>query len=567
MTDTSLRTALTVIASLGLAASSVGLGGCGGGDTMEKGAGENAAPGATGGVAGKGGAFPGAGGSAVVGAGGSQSTGATGGAAGSGTGGAGGVPPEPPPDPEKELESSFEAPVATNRFVWTANPTTNRVALINAETFEVGLADTGLAPTTVAGLPGGQDGAIVLNAGSEDATVVTVSDDGVISTTTVDTHPGANAVTVSPNGAFAVAWTDAARFEEGTLDPIDGLQDITIVDLRAEPRGTVLSVGYRPSRIMFDDAETQAFVVTLEGLCVVELGGEPRTGQLVELTEEAITDQGARDVSVTPDGSLAVVRVDSTQTLGFVDLESGARTTLDLGAYVTDLDLSSDGSLAFAVAGAKLVVVPVPPGDVRPEELVRASVTGAVGRSVSLSPNASLALLYSNADDDPYLSVLTTDDGWANFAGHALDLYAPVLAAFASPDALHGIAFQSTAPGSRKGGAFSIVSAQPDRAPKIVGTDAPPIAVAFAPDGANAVIATRDLDKSKYGMYLVHLENLEENFVSLPSPPLAAGMVPQAQRAFVAQAHPEGRITFVDLETGAARTLTGFELAAKVVEQ
>jgi hypothetical protein len=44
-------------------------------------------------------------------------------------------------------------------------------------------------------------------------------------------------------------------------------------------------------------------------------------------------------------------------------------------------------------------------------------------------------------------------------------------------------------------------------------------------------------------------------------------MVPVARRAFVAQAHPEGRITFVDLETGAARTLTGFELAAKVVEQ
>jgi hypothetical protein len=111
------------------------------------------------------------------------------------------------------------------------------------------------------------------------------------------------------------------------------------------------------------------------------------------------------------------------------------------------------------------------------------------------------------------------------------------------------------------------VSAQPDRAPKIIGTDAPPIAVAFTPDGANAVVATRDLDKSEYGMYLVHLDNLEENFVTLPSPPLAAGMVPDAKRAFVAQAHPEGRITFVHLESGEARTLTGFELTAKVVDQ
>jgi hypothetical protein len=557
VTKPSLSTLLTVLACLGLGVSSVTLGGCGG-DT------EGSAPASEVGSGGSGtGAFPSTAGTSNVSSGG-------GGGTGPGTGGSGGsagTGVEPPPDPELELESAFEAPVATNRFVWTANTTTNRIALINAETFEVALAETGLAPTTVAGLPGGQDGAIVLNAGSEDATVVRVSEEGEITTTTVETHSGANAIAVSPSGAFAVAWTDASQFAENELDPIDGLQDITVIDLGAAPRSTILSVGYRPSRVTFDAGETRAFIVTEPGLSVVELGGEPRAGQLVQLTDAEIVDQAARDVSVTPDGSLAVVRVDSTQTLGFVDIESGTRTTLDLGAYVTDLDLSSDGSQAFAVAGAKLVVVPVPPGDVRPEDLVRASVTGAVGRSVSLSPDASLALLYSNAEDHPYLSVLTTSNGWADFEGHALDLHAPVRAAFASPDALHGIAFQSTAPGSRKAGAFSIVSAQADRAPKIVGTDAPPVAVAFTPDGADAVIATRDLEKSKYGMYLVHLENLEESFVSLPSPPLAAGMVPEAKRAFVAQAHPEGRITFVDLETGAARTLTGFELAAKVVEQ
>jgi hypothetical protein len=407
----------------------------------------------------------------------------------------------------------------------------------------------------------------VLNAGSEDATVVLVSEEGEITTSTVDTHAGANAVTVSPSGAFAIAWTDAAEFEPNELDPTDGFQDITVIDLGVEPRGTVLSVGYRPSRVTFDAAETRAFVVTEPGLSVVELGGEPRAGQLVELTDDPIEDQAARDVSVTPDGSLAVVRVDSTRTLGFVDLATGRRTALDLGAYVTDLDLARDGSRAFAVAGAELVVVPVPPGDVNPADLTRASAVGAVGRSVSLSPDASLALLYSNAEQNPILSVLTSANGWTDFEGHALDLHAPVRAAFAAPDALHGIVFQATAPGSRKAGAFSIVSAQADRAPKIVGTDAPPIAVAFTPDGADAVIATRDLVRLKYGMYLVHLDNLEENFVSLPSPPLAAGMVPEAKRAFVAQAHPEGRITFVHLETGETRTLTGFELTAKVVER
>jgi hypothetical protein len=154
----------------------------------------------------------------------------------------------------------------------------------------------------------------------------------------------------------------------------------------------------------------------------------------------------------------------------------------------------------------------------------------------------------------------------ADAVGRSVDLKAPVQAVFAAPDARHAIALQATLPGSRKRGAFSLVTAQMDRSPKIVGTDAAPMAVAFSPDGAEAVIATRDLTQKLYGVYLVQLDNLEENFLPLSSPPLAAGMVPRAGRAFVAQAHPEGRITFLDLADGSSRTLTGFELAAQIVE-
>jgi hypothetical protein len=34
----------------------------------------------------------------------------------------------------------------------------------------------------------------------------------------------------------------------------------------------------------------------------------------------------------------------------------------------------------------------------------------------------------------------------------------------------------------------------------------------------------------------------------------------------VAQEHVEGRVTFVDLETGSEKTVTGYELSSKVVE-
>jgi hypothetical protein len=477
--------------------------------------------------------------------------------------GTGGVPPEP----EVEIESTYEAPVATDRFVWAANPETGRVALINAETFDVRLAEAGLSPTVVAAVPRAEDGtdaALVLNTGSEDATLLEINGAGELTRAMVDTHAGANTVAVTPSGRFAIVWTDAAVAGEA-LDPTDSAQDITVVNLSGELEGTQLSVGFRPSRVVFDEAEERAFVVTEPGLSVIELGASPRVGGHVELTASP-ADANARDVSVTPDGEIALVRLDGSTSLGVVSIASGEREEVELGNFVTDLDLSSDGRRAFAVVGDELVVIPVPVAGADPSTFTRARVTDVVIRSVALSPDATLALLYSNASPSPYLTVLSASEDFADAVGRSLDLKAPVQAVFAAPDARHAIALQATAPGSRKRGAFSLVTAQMDRAPKIVGTDAAPMAVAFSPDGAEAVIATRDLTQKLYGAYLIHLENLEENFLPLASPPLAAGMVPRAGRAFVAQAHPEGRITFLDLADGSSRTLTGFELAAQIVE-
>jgi hypothetical protein len=514
---------------------------------------------------------PGVGGTGLGGAAGAMGV-PVGGTSTSGSAGVGGMP-EPPPM-EDELESAFEAPVATDRFVWTANPESGNVALIDATTQVIRLARAGFQPTTVAGLPGAEDedGAVVLNAGSADATVLRVASDDSLTTHTVETHGGANAVTVSPSGRWAIAWTDAAKIEPMMLDATDGLQDVTVIALTEEPTSTILSVGYRPSRVVFDADEERALIVTEPGLSVIELGDASRVSALVELTDDPVDDPAARDVSITPDGALALVRVEGRKELGLVDVASGDRQSVDLGDFVSDLDLSEDGSTAFAIIGSSqatvstLVVIPVPVTSTDASSFERAFVPNVVSRSVSISPDGSLALLYSNAVDSPYLGVLTSSDGWTSYESRAIDVKAPVRAVFAAPQGLHGIAFQGTTPESVKKGAFSLVSAESNRAPKIIGTDAPPISVAFTPDGAHAVVAVSERVLKRYGVYLVHLENLEENLITLPSPPLAAGIVPAANRAFVAQAHPEGRITFVDLDDGTFRTLTGFELAGRVVE-
>src|SRR5688500_9380242 len=71
-------------------------------------------------------------------AGGTGTTTGTGGSTGGG-----GIDPSNPgsrdaaPPPETEVEKAFEAPVATERYVWATNPKTGRVALIDATTFQV----------------------------------------------------------------------------------------------------------------------------------------------------------------------------------------------------------------------------------------------------------------------------------------------------------------------------------------------------------------------------------------------------------------------------------------------
>jgi hypothetical protein len=101
---------------------------------------------------------------------------------------------------------------------------------------------------------------------------------------------------------------------------------------------------------------------------------------------------------------------------------------------------------------------------------------------------------------------------------------------------------------------------------KIVGTDAPPNAVALSPTSDRAVITERDDKKKIFGVYLAKLPELAVVRYPLASPPIAAGVVGGARRAYVAQQHPDGRITFLDLDSGLARTLTGFELAARIVD-
>lgn len=517
------------------------------------------------------------------------------------------TPEDPELPPELELEQDFRTPVSTGRFVWTANPDSNRVALVDAKTFAVATLDAGFAPTYLAALPPRQDelnGAIVINSLSADATVFLASDTNDVHTSdAIPIHEGANAWSISESGRWAIAWTNARQIE--TADPTEGFQDVSVIDLEGYPQTdpvvTRVSVGYRPTGIFVAADESQAFAVTEPGVSLIQLTGAagPRV-----LKDIVVADEPAAEVEITPDGKLALARQRDSAALVLVDLDTSERRFVQLPDVVTDLDLSHDGSFAVAVvrgvfqrgdessaaggqagqsgwAGAggeattpgsggagpvepgfgdsTVVILPVPDIYGALDDFSSISLAELVG-SVVVPADGDNVLLYTNAIDSDRVTILNG----ATHEYRTVELKAPVRALFATQDGEHALGLLAPPEGSSKAGAFSLIPVVRELPPKLEGTLAPGFGVAMS--NGSAVVTTLDADGSVFEGYIAQFPSLRVDPVELPSAPTASGIVLEANVAFVAQEHPEGRITFVDLDDASARTLTGFELGVKVID-
>jgi hypothetical protein len=478
-----------------------------------------------------------------------------------GGGSGGGLPAE------EELESNFLSPVATGRFVWVANPSSGRVAFLDAESLAVQLIEAGNGPTHLAPLPSleGADRTLVLNVLSLDATVLSAKD-GVLTARTLAVPSGGNTWAVDGSGRYALAWTDASKIPGA--DPLDGFQDLTVLDL-VNDSSTALSVGYRPVAVAFAQDSSRAFVVTQDGIAVVTLGDAPAVSKNLPLTD---APQGAttRDVVITPDGALALVRLEGATAVTVVKLGDGSRSEVELGGVVTDLDLAPGGQVAVAVVRelGKVALLRLP--EIADDGAALTELTVGTGENVvgsaALAAQSPVAFLYSNAASNP---LLTTVDVSADLPEpRSVLLRAPVGAVFPTQDAVGAVVVHTKAPeGSTSSykAALSVVRVADQLPPKIVGLEAPVTAVAVSPTGDHALVAVGDEKAGPWRAALIKLKTQQVIELALPSPPIAAGIVPEVKRGYVAQKHPEGRITFIDLETGEARTLTGFELAAQVV--
>jgi len=483
----------------------------------------------------------------------------------SSSGGSPGAAGASAPPPEREVESDYEAPVATGNFVWIANPKSGRVAYIDATTLQVRTVEAGNGPTYLASVPGqASDTTVVLNVLSKDATILRAVN-GKIDAKTLPTAGQANSIAFSADGRFAIAWADSRKVDKAPKT--EGFQDLTVLDL-LNNTSMILAVGYRPVAVGFATGQARAYAVTQDGVSILDLTSTPKLVKNVAISDTPNEDPGTRDVFVTKDGKYAFIRRDDSAEITAVELETETRTTITLPGKVTDLDLADTGDRAVAVVRdtAQAVILPIPGIVSAPDSGTTVTITGETIGSVSIAPGGARGLLYTNALATERVTVLELQA--ATF--RTVKLYSPVLGVFSSPDAQHAVVLHDKTEGpSGSGaapGAFSLVPVGQSLPAKIVATKSTPVAVAVTND--RAVVAERNnkTGTGVYGAYLARLPSLMVDRYDLASPPIAVGVVAGAKRAFIAQEHPEGRLTFVDLETGIARTLTGFELASRVVD-
>jgi hypothetical protein len=306
-------------------------------------------------------------------------------------------------------------------------------------------------------------------------------------------------------------------------------------------------------------------------------GGGALSDVIVAANEDGSTSVSTTpDVSFTPDAQYALVRIDGSPVITMVSMADGTAVPVALPSPATDLTIAP-GTGAFAVAVmrelSEVAILPLPGVFSDPTSFTTVSIPNQVIGRALVTADGKSALLFTAAAPVPALTVLTLG---AQPSYRTVTLHAPVLAVFPTPDGRNAVVLHQVTPtpGSTIEGAFSIVPVTEDLPPIIQGVPAPPTAVAIDPTSSYALVSIRDDTSSTFGFYLGLMPSLQIIPYTLASAPIAVGMAAGASRGYVAQDYPEGRITFVDLNGASgcdastcnpARTITGFELASRIV--
>jgi hypothetical protein len=501
--------------------------------------------------------------------------------------------------PERETSVDFQLPQASEHYVYAVNPSAGTVAIIDANTQAIQTIKTGALPTYLRTLEGSDD-AIVLNIGSNKASIIRMRDSKPAKSD-VPVNAGANAIAVAPDGKHAVVYYNASYMTAGkTPGSYQDVAVLTIGDSADDGDAAVsMTVGFQPRDVFFDSQSTRAFVVTEDGVSVLsfEQINEEGPGIAKLVTFGSNVDQKNSDVAITPDGRFGLARTDDQSTLHLVELATGKVRTLDLAlAYqpapvvaaddagvedrpviVTDLDLMPNGREALAALRNQSAVVrlALPEAFEDPKRVSTIHVAGAVVGSLTVAPDGKSALAYTTATNLERAAIVPLEgkDGPRNVL-----LRKAVKAVAYTPDSRTAIITHEKLPGApdepglspevqvdRSYGYSLLRLATGDVKLQRTATELGPIAM--VPDASFLFILFRDDNQGIKEVQRVALNSfLVDPIIGLENPPISMGVARASGAVFVNLEHPDGRMTFIDWNDPIEKlkTVTGFELNSRI---
>jgi hypothetical protein len=523
--------------------------------------------------------------------------------------------------PEQE-EFLVREVAATDTFVFVPNSSeeSNTVARIDGRDLSVEPIQVADRPVAVRAaqvdLAGNtQDVAYVLCDGASVVAVVRNPQGASPRVSLLPVPSETNAIRLAPGGQHLLAYIDPDQPLPSDTG-VASLQSLAVVELGATPaEDTVhqLSVTPEISEIEFTADGSDAFVVGRDGinhLALDEIDGDafvPPIG--IELSDSAFPPAD-REVEVSDDGTLLVVRSSAGAGLalyrrsddGQSEAANGNLKIIDLPGRPTDITLTTlpdgeggqrrivvapireTGQVALVDVDAAYDASPTPasdnsssgtPGYVELLDIER--VEPGLAR---LTPDRRTALLYTTTGVEPYLGVLDLEQrSMTSYAlrnqiravsitptgASAVVIHRKQQGAPSSPDDPadffrhnHGVTLVDLATGYLRPVTLDGEPIDWLMTPDSEGTHSL-YAILTPPDNVDADDPAAEQAR---GLLKLNMQSFRRDFVRTARTPAQLGRV--ADKVFVSQEAGRGRITFVDVDTGDTRTVSGYQLNAGI---
>ncbi|MBN1654732.1 MAG: hypothetical protein JXA30_13255 [Deltaproteobacteria bacterium] len=509
--------------------------------------------------------------------------------------------------PEKEKLVDFEQPQAGKRFVFVVNPETDSVFIIDSKNFAVKTAHPpGDKPTflkTVESPTDEADIAIVLNAPlvakdeENNAAVIRAKADEEPTANALRVVKNSNVIAVSPDGRHAVVYYNSNY--SSASDSSGRYQDVTVISLSKESDQSFnITVGFRPSAVYFTSDGTKGFVVTEDGVSILDFAEIERSGAGVAETVSLgyTLSERPSDVSITADGRYALARLQNDAAVYLVDLETRSIKALNLvlkeiinrdsdaddddagvdprvsQGQITDLDLAASGDYAVAVLRdtSEVLKIPVPQAFDDPSQINATKIDGVVIGLSELAPDGRHALLYTTVVPDERVTVLDLE---GETKPQTVRLQKSIETVAIAPDSKNALLIHTKQEGWREDPAidentridrsygYSILRLA-DGFPKLQVTDTQLGPFVITPE--YLFILFRDDALSIKEVQRVSLVSLQVDTIGLKRPPYSIGSISQFERVFIAQEQAGGLITLMDWKGDLREDISGFDRNPKI---